>query len=65
MCIRDRCVYVSANSGARIGLDEAVKAAFQVCWIDEKDPRKGFKYIYLSEDDYEMLGANGRVKGTR
>lgn len=59
------CVYVSANSGARIGLDEAVKAAFQVCWIDEKDPRKGFKYIYLSEDDYEMLGANGRVKGTR
>ena len=27
--------------------------------------RKGFKYIYLSEDDYEMLGANGRVKGTR
>jgi acetyl-CoA carboxylase / biotin carboxylase 2 len=59
------CVYVAANSGARIGLDEAVKAAFQVCWIDEKDPRKGFRYIYLSEDDYEMLGANGRVKGTR
>ena len=59
------CVYVAANSGARIGLDEAVKAAFQVCWIDEKDPCKGFKYIYLSEDDYEMLGTNGRVKGTR
>jgi len=36
-----------------------------VCWIDEKDPCKGFKYIYLSEDDYEMLGTNGRVKGTR
>ena len=28
-------------------------------------PAKGFKYIYLSEDDYEMLGANGRVLADR
>ena len=59
------CVYISSNSGARIGLDEAVKAAFRVKWIDENDISKGFKYIYLSEDDFEILSANGRVKADR
>ena len=59
------CVYISANSGARIGLDEAVKAAFRVQWTDETKPSKGFEYIYLSEDDYETLGANGRVLADR
>ena len=59
------CVYISANSGARIGLDEAVKAAFRVAWHDPMKPAKGFKYLYLSEDDYEMLGANGRVLADR
>jgi hypothetical protein len=55
------CVYISANSGARIGLDEAVKAAFRVAWHDPHKPSRGFKYLYLSEDDYEMLGTGGRV----
>ena len=59
------CVYISANSGARIGLDEAVKAAFRVAWIDDAKPTKGFKYVYLSEDDFEMLGANGRVQAVK
>lgn len=59
------CVYISSNSGARIGLDEAVKAAFRVKWIDDGDVSKGFKYIYLSEDDYEILSAKGRVKADR
>ena len=59
------CVYISANSGARIGLDEAVKAAFRVAWVDPEKPAKGFKYVYLSEDDFEMLGANGRVLADR
>ena len=59
------CVYISANSGARIGLDEAVKAAFRVAWVDPEKPAKGFKYVYLSEDDFEMLGANGRVHADR
>ena len=30
-----------------------MKAAFRVKWIDDGDVSKGFKYIYLSEDDYE------------
>jgi len=59
------CVYISANSGARIGLDEAVKAAFKVAWQDPLKPAKGFKYLYLTEDDFEMLGANGRVVAER
>ena len=59
------CVYLSSNSGARIGLDEAVKAAFRVQWIDDNDVSKGFKYIYLSEDDYEILSAKGRVKADK
>jgi acetyl-CoA carboxylase/biotin carboxylase 2 len=59
------CVYISANSGARIGLDEAVKAAFRVAWQDPQKPARGFKYLYLSEDDFEMLGANGRVLADR
>ena len=59
------CVYISANSGARIGLDEAVKAAFRVAWVDPEKPAKGFKYLYLSEDDFEMLGAGGRVLADR
>ena len=50
---------------ARIGLDEAVKAAFRVAWIDDAKPTKGFKYVYLSEDDFEMLGANGRVQAEK
>lgn len=48
-------VYISANSGARIGLASEVQEAFQVKWVDEKDPGKGFKYLYLNQTDYERL----------
>lgn len=33
-------IYVSANSGARIGLAEEIKHMFQVAWIDPRDPYK-------------------------
>uniref|UniRef100_A0A1X7VP53 Uncharacterized protein n=1 Tax=Amphimedon queenslandica TaxID=400682 RepID=A0A1X7VP53_AMPQE len=45
-------IYISANSGARIGLAEEIKQLFQVAWIDKSFPEKGFKYIYLSPSDY-------------
>ena len=54
-------VYIAANSGARIGLDEAVKAAFRVAWLDARDPSKGFKYLYLSDGDYERLTESKRT----
>lgn len=48
-------IYLSANSGARIGLAEEVKNAFQIAWFDDKDPDKGFNYIYLTPEQYKRL----------
>jgi acetyl-CoA carboxylase/biotin carboxylase 1 len=48
-------LYIACNSGARIGLIESLKPLFKVAWNDEKDPAKGFKYLYLTEEDYQGL----------
>lgn len=48
-------IYLSANSGARIGLAEEVKNLFQVAWYDDTNPDKGYKYIYLSPDNYKRV----------
>ena len=40
-------LYLAANSGARIGMAQSLKSKFQVCFNDEADPSRGFKYIYL------------------
>ena len=48
-------IYLSANSGARIGLAEELKQLFQVAWTDKSNPDKGYKYIYLTPGDYERL----------
>jgi acetyl-CoA carboxylase/biotin carboxylase 1 len=52
---------MTGNSGARIGMAASLKSKFQVCWLDSQDPSKGFKYIYLTKDDYDQLlvAANG------
>ncbi|CAK9831548.1 Acetyl-CoA carboxylase [Anthophora retusa] len=55
-------IYFSANSGARIGLAEEVKALFRIAWEDENEPEKGFKYIYLTPDDYSRLAPLNSVK---
>ncbi|XP_058809434.1 acetyl-CoA carboxylase isoform X4 [Phymastichus coffea] len=55
-------VYFSANSGARIGLAEEVKSLFHIAWEDNDEPEKGFKYIYLTPDDYARLGPLNSVK---
>lgn len=47
--------FLAANSGARIGMTQSLKSLFQVSWTDEKDPSKGFKYIYLTKQDYDIL----------
>jgi len=52
-------VYISANSGARIGLDEAVKGAFKAAWVDPADPAQGVKYLYLDAADYAYLREKG------
>ncbi|XP_066599220.1 acetyl-CoA carboxylase-like isoform X1 [Prorops nasuta] len=57
-------VYFSANSGARIGLAEEVKALFRIAWEDENEPEKGFKYIYLTPDDYAKLAPFNSLKAS-
>lgn len=61
---RDRGIprlFLAANSGARIGMAQSLKSQFQVCWHDDQDPSKGFKYIYITKHVYDemMIKANG------
>ncbi|XP_071137494.1 acetyl-CoA carboxylase-like isoform X4 [Mytilus edulis] len=55
-------IYISANSGARIGLAEEVKHLFKVAWEDNTDPDKGFKYLYLSPEDFKKVSAMNSVR---
>ncbi|KAJ3200650.1 acetyl-coenzyme-A carboxylase [Entophlyctis luteolus] len=48
-------IYISANSGARIGLADEVASKFRPAWIDPANPVKGFKYLYLDEEGHEAL----------
>jgi hypothetical protein len=34
---------------------QPVAGALQVEWNNPEDPTKGFKYIYLAEDDYKLI----------
>ncbi|CAD6505359.1 BgTH12-00850 [Blumeria graminis f. sp. triticale] len=43
-------VYLSANSGARIGMAEELIPHFNVAWNDPEKPEAGFKYLYLNRD---------------
>ncbi|XP_012671358.2 acetyl-CoA carboxylase isoform X2 [Clupea harengus] len=54
-------IYISANSGARIGLAEEVRHMFQVAWVDPADPYKGFKYLYLTPQDYTRISSTNSV----
>ena len=56
--------YISANSGARIGLAEEIKPLFKIAWIDNNDIDKvrcGFK---LSKSEGPLNCACNREKGT-
>ena len=55
-------IYISANSGARIGLAEELTNRFKIAWLDEQDPSKGFDYLYIDEADYEDLFAGVDMK---
>jgi acetyl-CoA carboxylase / biotin carboxylase 1 len=48
-------VYLAANSGARVGLANEVKQCLRAAWTDPSDPSKGFKYLYLSPEDYQSI----------
>ncbi|CAI6341048.1 unnamed protein product [Periconia digitata] len=46
-------IYLSANSGARIGLAEELIPHFSVAWKDESKPEQGFEYLYLTPAKYK------------
>uniref|UniRef100_A0AAX7SUC5 acetyl-CoA carboxylase n=1 Tax=Astatotilapia calliptera TaxID=8154 RepID=A0AAX7SUC5_ASTCA len=54
-------LYIAANSGARIGLAEEIRHMFHVAWQDPADPYKGFKYLYLTPQDYKKVSALNSV----
>ena len=41
-----------------------MKQLFRIAWEDKTEPEKGFKYIYLSPDDYARLAPLNSVKAT-
>jgi acetyl-CoA carboxylase / biotin carboxylase 1 len=43
-------IYLSANSGARIGMADELIPHFSVAWNDAAHPEAGFKYLYLTPD---------------
>jgi len=48
-------VYIACNSGARIGLVDDLKPKFNIKFVDEASPSKGFEYLYLTDDVYKSL----------
>lgn len=52
-------IYLSANSGARIGLAEEVMALFDVAWREPGKPEKGFDYLYLTPANLDKLNDMG------
>ena len=43
-------IYLSANSGARIGMAEELIPHFSAAWNDPGRPEAGFKYLYLTPE---------------
>ncbi|XP_078582269.1 acetyl-CoA carboxylase-like [Branchiostoma floridae x Branchiostoma japonicum] len=54
-------LYISANSGARIGMAEEIKHLFKIRWEDQSDPDKGFRYLYLTPADYKKVSGLNSV----
>lgn len=48
-------LYISANSGARIGVASEILHLFQVKWINEENPVQGWEYIYLDEAAHQQV----------
>ncbi len=55
-------IYLAANSGARIGMANKLKAAFKVEWNNPADPTAGYKYLYLTADDNAKFLAENAVQ---
>jgi acetyl-CoA carboxylase/biotin carboxylase 1 len=52
-------IYLSANSGARIGLAEEILGLFSAAFNDPARPEKGIQYLYLTNENMAKLKDNG------
>lgn len=52
-------IYLSANSGARLGIAEELVDIFSAAWVDKGRPEKGFKYLYLTPERLGELKNKG------
>lgn len=52
-------IYLSANSGARMGLAEETLTLFSCCWNDKNHPEKGVDYLYLTRENWLKLQEKG------
>jgi len=55
-------IYLSANSGARIGMAEELIPYFSAAWNDPQRPEAGFKYLYLTKEMKERF-EDGKSRG--
>lgn len=55
-------IYLSANSGARIGMAEELIPHFSAAWNDPLKPQAGFKYLYLTKEAKERF-EDGKSRG--
>ncbi|KAK6453877.1 acetyl-coenzyme-A carboxylase [Scheffersomyces xylosifermentans] len=53
-------IYLSANSGARIGIADELVPLFKVAWNVDGQPEKGFKYLYLTPADKKTVDESGK-----
>lgn len=52
-------IYLSANSGARIGVAEEIIPLFSAAWNDNDHPEKGVSYLYLTPENFLKLQEKG------
>lgn len=53
-------IYLSANSGARIGIADELVPLYKIAWNVDGQPEKGFKYLYLSAEDLQTVNEPGK-----
>ncbi|KAH9821615.1 acetyl-CoA carboxylase [Melampsora americana] len=52
-------IYLSANSGARLGIADEVTDLFSAAWNEADQPEKGFKFLYLTSEAMSRLKEKG------
>ena len=52
-------IYLSANSGARLGIADEIVDLFSVGWQNPNTPEKGFSYLYLTPTNFGALKQKG------